>query len=323
MRRPRGRGLRVPGTWFGEPEDALAHIRSEGCRTDRFWAATAYGRWIPWFETDVAAANDLFRDTFVPFPPDNVPLNGGDILAWCGGQPPTAVAPTQTPAPAPVTEPRDPWDGIDLSAARARVAAAQYNDKAYWSAYEFTDAELDELTTGIQSMPFLPVPFCTIQGERPAWVSVDEFRGWVRDAERAWDEAAGEDVIEYLGDCAAPLDADPANGRWSMERIMLQWGIALENSKRSPRGIRSVIRFAEIVDAWGKAGLRGGRSGLTDGLAKTPPSILLRISDEAPSSRIRGIIIHELGHALTLRHTGSPGERMWSKVDDPVRVLGI
>ena len=225
------------GTWFGEPEDALAHIRDgEGCRTDRFWAATAGGRWTPWFETDIAAANDLFRETLVPFPPDNVPLNG-DILAWCGGQPPAAATPTRPPppVPTPVTEIGDPPSA-------------------------FSDAELDNLTLGPQWMHSLPIPFCTIQEGRPSGIGAEDFRNWVRGAERAWDDAAGQDAIEYLGDCST----------------------------------RNTIRFADLgSDRHGEAQL----TLLADG-----PRVVIRIASEAPSSNIFGILIHEMGHALTLEH---------------------
>ena len=309
------------GTWFGEPEDALAHIRGEGCRTDRFWAATAYGRWIPWFETDVAAANDLFRETFVPFPPDNVPLNG-DILAWCGyvpGNPAPTPTPTPPPRPdpirtpshppPPVTEPRDLWEGYDLSEARVRVAAAPYNDEAYWRAYEFIEAELDGLTYGPLSMPFLPVPFCTIQEGRPFWLSAEEFRGWVRDAARAWDAAAGEDAVEYLGDCRRALNYDSADGTWSDEQVKRRWDLLSLLAGE----LRHTIRFTFLVNKQGEAILAGNRR---SGILK-PPATQIYLSDREASTKIRGAILHEMGHALTLRHSGSPGELLWSHTEDP------
>lgn len=48
----------------------------------------------------------------------------------------------------------------------------------------------------------MPVPFCTIQANRPSWASEAQFTGAVQAAADMWNSAEAAVGVRYSGDCA-------------------------------------------------------------------------------------------------------------------------
>lgn len=139
-----------------------------------------------------------------------------------------------------------------------------------------------------------PVPFCTLDANRPATVTATQFRDAVRLAVEMWNSIDAAIGVRYIGDCAT-----------------------------------SVVTTGDLVNEIGWDDARnvvtGSQAGLTRGSWLTSPGSAIGYFDETdifldnnlniPEVCLRTLLAHEMGHAIGFGHSDTRGDLMWPSYD--------
>ncbi len=137
----------------------------------------------------------------------------------------------------------------------------------------------------------MPVPICTHQAHRPAWVSADVFRNHVAQAAQVWNDAGAAVGYHYTGDCNASVPRAFRNG---VNEIAFD--SSPNNEVQSPTA-------ALTHGAW-----NASREFIEI-------DVILHADLQVADQCLFSVIVHELGHGIGFGHSTSPGDLMYPTFD--------
>lgn len=134
----------------------------------------------------------------------------------------------------------------------------------------------------------VPVPFCTVQSNRPASISAEQFREAVRLAVEMWNDVEAAVGVRYTGDCPT-FRVDMDN-----ERNEIGW----DDARNQVTGSQAGVTQGAWTSTFGRRDF-----------AET--DILLDSRLSVPEACFRTVVAHELGHAIGFGHSDARGDLMY------------
>jgi hypothetical protein len=141
------------------------------------------------------------------------------------------------------------------------------------------------------------VQYCTFQGNRPAWLSADEFRRHVREAAAVWNGIEAAIGISYSGDCAAGT-------RWATGNQLNEIGFDDERDAVSGRAIASTLSYT----TWTPSG-----APTTRGISEA--DIIVHEGFANMPGCFFATLVHEFGHALGFAHSTDVADVMYPSIN--------
>lgn len=140
--------------------------------------------------------------------------------------------------------------------------------------------------------------FCIAPSGRPGNVSDADFRAMIADAAATWSRLEAAVTIVISADC-------PEGQVFGNFRNEIGWSQEINATDAN--------RAAATIGRWRTSVQTGEKS-----FVETDLAVSVRFAGEIPQQCLRAVILHEMGHALGLGHSTTPGDLMYASFNPNV-----